>query len=168
MNVAVGTRAARTARVPGRGSRRLAVTLAARPGTARSRSATAAQSSSVSVGVTVKTSRTECAGEWMLLTARRPSLGLVHGEFGGEPLAQQPRAAPLDVAVGAGPALGLVEPCQRRARQLGQGLLAGGREVGQPARSSPHAEVRTGDRVEGDEVVDVGVGDLSGQWVLDV
>lgn len=90
-------------------------------------------------------------------------VGLVHGEFGGQPLPQQPCAAPLGVAVGAGPALGLVEPRQGRPEQIGDRLLTGGREIGQPGGTLLDAEVRPGDRIEGDELVDVGVGDLTGK-----
>ena len=53
-------------------------------------------------------------------------VGLVHGEFGGEPLAQQARAAALDVTLGAGPALRLVELGECGPLELREGLLARG------------------------------------------
>jgi hypothetical protein len=93
-------------------------------------------------------------------------LGLVHRELGGEPLAQQTPAAALHVTVRPGLPLGLVQLREGGPRQFRQGLLARGREVGQPARTLLHAEVRAGDRVEGDELVDVGVGDFTGQRAL--
>lgn len=93
-------------------------------------------------------------------------LGVVHAEFGGEPLAEQACAAALDVTVRAGLPLRLVEPRQCGAGERRERLLTGGRGVGQRARTLLHAEIRSGDRVEGDELVDVGVGDLAGQRVL--
>ncbi|BFO19603.1 hypothetical protein SHKM778_59910 [Streptomyces sp. KM77-8] len=88
---------------------------------------------------------------------------LVHGEFGGQPLAQQTGAATLDAAVRAGLPLGLVEPRERGPLEPGERLLSGGREIGQPGGALLHTEERSGDGVEGDELVDVAVGDLTGK-----
>ncbi len=90
-------------------------------------------------------------------------LGLVHGQFRRQALPQQPGAPPLGVAVGPRHPLGRVEPGERAAGEVGHGPLAGGREVGQQSGALPDSQVRTGDRVEGDECVDVVVGDLAGQ-----
>lgn len=90
-------------------------------------------------------------------------VGVVHGQLRRQPLAQQPRAAPLDVGVGARPRLRLVEPRQRVARERREGVQAGGREVGELAAALPDAEFGADDGVQGDELVDVRVGDLAGQ-----
>lgn len=57
-------------------------------------------------------------------------VGLVHGEFGGEPLAQQARAPALDVTVRARQSLRLVEPREGLPRQLREGLLPRGEVSG--------------------------------------
>lgn len=94
-------------------------------------------------------------------------IGLVHGQFGVEPLAQQPAAAPLGIAVPARPALRGVEFGQGRPRERGEGGLPGGGEVGKAAGALAHSEIGAGDRVESDQGVDIGVGDLTGQWAAE-
>jgi len=93
----------------------------------------------------------------------QPLAGLVHGEFGGQPLAQQACAPPLDVTVAAGTPLGVGEPLQGGAAQVGPGLLALRGEVGEPVGAFGEAEVGAEDRIEFDQGVDMGVGDLPGQ-----
>lgn len=92
--------------------------------------------------------------------------GVVDREFGGEPLPQQSAAAALDVTLRSGLPLGLVEPGERDARQFCDGLLVGGRGVGEPAVALRSPEIGTEDRIEGGELVDVRVGDLAGQRLL--
>lgn len=57
-------------------------------------------------------------------------VGLVHGEFGGEPLAQQTRAPAFDVTVRARQALRLVELREGLPRQPCDGLLPRGEVSG--------------------------------------
>lgn len=90
----------------------------------------------------------------------------VDGQRGGEPLTQQPGTTALDVTFRARLPLRVVQPREGRPRQPGDGLLADGGGVGEPAVALLHAEVGTENRVKGDELVDVGVGDLAGQRVL--
>lgn len=87
----------------------------------------------------------------------------MNGEFGREPLAQEAAAAALGVAVRAGQPLGGIELGEGGAGQLGEGLLSGGGEIGKAARALRDSEICAGDRVEFDECLDVGVGDLAGQ-----
>lgn len=57
-------------------------------------------------------------------------VGFVHGEFGVEPLTQQPAAPPLGIAVAARPALRLVEFRQCCACERGEGRLPCGEKSG--------------------------------------
>jgi hypothetical protein len=85
------------------------------------------------------------------------------GQFGRQALAQQPCAALFGLGVRARYAFGDVQFRKCPANQLGRLGLAGGREVGQPARALRDTEIGAGDRVECDVCVDVGVGDLARQ-----
>ncbi len=90
-------------------------------------------------------------------------VGLVDGEFGGEAFAEQAAAAALGVAVGAGQRLGGVEAGEGLTGEPGDGGAARRGEVGELGGALGYTQVRTGDRVEGDEAVDVIVGHLAGQ-----
>lgn len=57
-------------------------------------------------------------------------IGLVDGQFGVEPLTQQPAAPPLGVTAPARPALRRVEFGQGRPRERGEGGLPGGEKSG--------------------------------------
>lgn len=93
----------------------------------------------------------------------QPLLGLVDGEFGVQAFPQQSRATPFLVGVRTRYPLRGVEFDERPADEAGHGLLTCGREIGQPARAFRDTEIGTGDRVEFDVCVDVGVGDLARQ-----
>lgn len=102
-------------------------------------------------------------GRTQVADGPQPLLGLVDGELGREPVAQQPAAAPFHAALGARELLRLVQAGQCLAGECGDGLLPRGRVVGKEAGALLVSQIRAGDRVEFDECVDVGVGDLTGQ-----
>jgi DNA primase len=91
---------------------------------------------------------------------------VVDGQFRGEPFAQQPAAAAFPVVVRARQRLGGVQQGQRPAGQVRPGVLAGGGVVGKGTVALAHPQVGAGHRIEGDELVDIGVGDLAGQRAL--
>jgi hypothetical protein len=70
--------------------------------------------------------------------------GLAHGQASRQPFGQQPRAPALGSA-GRGE---LAEPGERGAGQVVLGLLAGGRQVGQPVLALGQAQHGGKQRVE--------------------
>ena len=96
----------------------------------------------------------------------QPLARLVRGQLGTEPLAQQPRTAPLDRVVGQRRVLGEhpVQLGQGLPGQRGLGLQPGRARVRQPVVAGAGAERGRDDRVEVADGVDVGVGDLARGW----
>ncbi|GAA3075157.1 hypothetical protein GCM10020254_18860 [Streptomyces goshikiensis] len=90
-------------------------------------------------------------------------VGLVDREGGGQALAQQPGAASLGVAVRSRQPFGGVEAGESGTGELGLGRAARRREVGELAGTLGDTEVGAREGIDGDEVVDIGVGDLAGQ-----
>lgn len=84
------------------------------------------------------------------------------GEFGGQPLAQQPGAAALGLVGRGSGRLGRVELGEDAAGEVGEGLGAGRGEVRESVVVGVEAEVDRGQRVEVGEGADVVVRDAAG------
>ena len=122
------------------------------------------QSSSVAVGIRLKTWRIECTGLNRLDSARSPSPASCAASSAPSRSRSSRAQLALDRVVGQGRVLG-EHPVQLGQRLPGQrrlGLQPGRAGVGQPVVAGAGAQRGGDDRVEVADGVDVAVGDLAG------